>query len=124
MASLNENTFGERTRFVLTLLNGVEVNTSSAWQWVGGFQPVTVSIEGNFAGSVVLYASLAPGGSGPTPTAPTGADADYPTLLPAAVTTPQILELPNSIWWVKAVIVFNPDDPHPFGKCYAYAAVG
>jgi hypothetical protein len=119
MASLNENTFGERGRFVLTLMDGVGVTTESAWQWVGGFQPVTVSIEGDFVGTVDLYASLKPGGSGPTPSAPTGAATNFPTLLPASVTTPQMLMLPNTVYWVKAVVTFTGG-----GTCSAYASVG
>lgn len=119
MAALNENTFTERTRFVLTLCEGVTQTTETGWQWVGGFQPVTVSIEGDFVGSVQLYASLKPGGSGPTPMAPMGAAANFPTLLPAAVTVPQMLMLPNTVWWVKAVVTFTGG-----GSCSAYAAVG
>jgi hypothetical protein len=122
MAVLNENTFSERPRFVLTLLNGATITTSSDWQWVGGFQPVTISVEGDYNGSVMFLASLRPGGSGPSPTAPTGPDANYPTLLPnGTVTGPQMLMLPNSVQWIKAVVTFGGG---PSGACYAYASVG
>lgn len=122
MAALNESTFSERPRFVLTMLNGATVTTSSAWQWVGGFTPVTVSVEGDFNGSVSFIASLRPGGSGPSPTPPTGADATYPTLLPnGTVTGPQMLMLPNSVQWIKAIVTYGDT---PSGSCFAYAAVG
>src|SRR6266850_6677329 len=117
MALLNENTFGERGRFIVTMLNGVAVSTSSDWQWVGGYQPVTLSIEGDFVGSSQVYASLKPGNRDTA--RPTMVDIAYPTLLPGAVQGPQMLQIPNTVQWVKAVVTFA-DDFNPLGTCFAY----
>lgn len=122
MPVLNQNTFCDTNPKILTLLNGVTLDTSGAWEQVRGYQPLTVSVEGDFVGSVQLYGSLKPGN-----TPPADADANHAILLPAAIIVPQILSLSDiGINWVKAVVTFVVDPLHeiPAGTCWAYAFVG
>ncbi len=116
MPIINEGTFAERGFRIPCSLDGVTVSTSGSWQ-PAGFQPLTISIEGDFVGEVQLRGSLYPILNTPPP----NADGFYPTLLGVAVTGPQIISLPMSLSWWKAIITFAGG---PIGQCWAYAFVG
>lgn len=113
----NMNTFSDTGWHIRTLLEGATQTTSGVWQPVFGYNPFTVTVEGDFNGTVQIYGT----NFGSRTAGPTDADTNHPPLLSVAVTGPQIFTIEWAINWVKAAVTF----PNPAsGACSCYAFVG